>query len=504
MTLTELLDLNDRKFGDGIALIYGRQRIPFSELKRLSEKTAAVLQAKGIKKGSRVSIMSLNTPSFVFAFFGALKAGAAVVPINHKLMAPEVDFILNHSKSEVLLYDGALYNVTSKLESPAKQIAMDSRPDAAGGRTELLDDLIDTAGPYRPVPVSGQDTAEILYTSGTTGKPKGCVHSHSNVIMAGITGALAMKMDKNDRLLMAMPIWHSSPLNNWFMGAQYVGASTVLLREYHPVHFLEAVMNEKTTVYFGAPISYLAPLQMVSNFDDYDLSSMRCWIYGGGPISAEHARVLSAKYKSDKFYQVYGMTESGPTGTTLFPDEQVAKAGSIGKTALPGADLRVMKSDTEEARRGETGEIWLKAESMMEGYLDNPEATKEAFHGDWYKTGDLARIDEDGYLFIVDRTKDMIVTGGENVYSKEVEDVLTTHPDIADAAVIGKPHAEWGETVVAFFIPQKDKDPAEDDIKGFLADRLAKYKIPREFHKVEDLPRTPTGKVMKYVLREKY
>ncbi|MFW6012034.1 MAG: class I adenylate-forming enzyme family protein, partial [Desulfosalsimonas sp.] len=429
--------------------------------------------------------------------------GASVVPINHKLMAPEVDYILNHSKSELFLYDGVLGDVASRLESGSKQIAMDSMPEAAGSETRLLETMIESAGTYNPVDISGEDTAEILYTSGTTGKPKGCVHSHSNVIMAGITGALTIKMDKNDRLLMAMPIWHSSPLNNWFMGAMYMGASTVLLREYHPVHFLEAVMKEKTTVYFGAPISYLAPLQMVSNFDDYDLSSMQCWIYGGGPISAEHAKLLISKYKSDNFYQVYGMTESGPTGTTLFPEEQVEKAGSIGKTALPGADLKVMKSDTQEAARGERGEIWLKAASMMEGYLDDSDATNEAFHEDWYKTGDLVRIDEDGYMFIIDRTKDMIVTGGENVYSKEVEDALTAHPGISDAAVIGKPHPEWGETVTAYYIPAQDEDPSIDEIKDFLARRLAKYKIPREFHKKEELPRTPTGKVMKYVLRQK-
>jgi feruloyl-CoA synthase len=504
MTLSELLDLNARKFGDKVALIYGEKRITFGELKQLAEKNAAVFQQMGAKKGSRISIMSFNTPSFVYAFFGALKTGAAVVPINHKLMAPEVDYILGHSRSEIFLYDGALYGVASKLESTARQIAMDLMPEGAEGKTPLLETLIKSAGAFSPVEVAQEDPAEILYTSGTTGKPKGCIHSHFTVTMAGITGALTVKMDKNDRLLMAMPIWHSSPLNNWFMGAQYVGASTVLLREYHPVNFLKAVMNEKTTVYFGAPISYLAPLQLVPNFDDYDLGSMRCWIYGGGPISGEHAKILSAKYKSDNFYQVYGMTESGPTGTTLFPDEQVAKAGSIGKTALPGADLKVMKSDTQEAARGETGEVWLKAASMMEGYLDNPEATKDAFYNGWYKTGDLVRIDEDGYMFIVDRTKDMIVTGGENVYSKEVEDVLTSHPDIDDAAVIGKPHPEWGETVTAFYIPAKDKDPSEDNIKEYLGQRLAKYKIPRQFHKMDELPRTPTGKVMKYVLREKY
>lgn len=497
MTLDEILDLNARKFGSKDAIRYEGKGITFTELKERAEQAAALLQSRGVGKGDSVAVMSHNTPGFVYAFFGALKAGAAVVPINHKLTAPEVTYQVDHSNSKVFLFDGSLAEVADALEVDVTRISLDS--PAKG--TEQLEPMLDRATAFSQVPLQEGDTAEILYTSGTTGKPKGCVHSHKTVIMAGITGALTMKMDGNDRLLTAMPIWHSSPLNNWFLGAMYVGATNVLLREYNPFRFLEAIHKERTTVYFGAPISYLAPLQMVPNFDEYDLSSMRCWIYGGGPISSEHAKTLIAKYGSSNFYQVYGMTESGPTGSTLFPEEQVEKAGSIGRTALPGADLVVMKDENEEAGPGETGEIWLKAASMMEGYLNNPEATKEAFYGDWYKTGDLVRIDDDGYMFIVDRTKDMIVTGGENVYSKEVEDAITEYPDIADVAVVGRPHQEWGETVVAFYIPAEGKDPSPEDIKNFLRTRLAKFKIPGEFIKMEEMPRTPTGKVMKFEMR---
>ncbi|MDD3473681.1 MAG: AMP-binding protein, partial [Syntrophaceae bacterium] len=365
-------------------------------------------------------------------------------------------------------------------------------------------DLLRTAPQIKKVEIHDEDFAEILYTSGTTGKPKGCLHTHRSVIMAGITGALAVKIGEQDVTLMAMPIWHSSPLNNWFMGTQYVGGTVVLIREYHPLHFLQAIQSERCTVYFGAPISYILPLQMIPQFGEFDLSSMRCWIYGGGPMAEDTARMVMAKYKSDNFYQVYGMTESGPTGTVLMPYEQVAKAGSIGSKALPGADLVVMKDDGNQAQRSEVGEIWLQADSMMKGYFKNQEATAEAFHGDWYKTGDMARIDKDGYLYIVDRTKDMIVTGGENVYSKEVEDILVSCPDIVEAAVIGVPNPEWGETVAAVVVPAKDKKVDADFIKGYLSDKLAKYKIPRVFHIVDALPHTPTGKVMKYQLRDQY
>jgi feruloyl-CoA synthase len=498
MNLVDLLQRNAHKFADRDCLRQGGQGITYAQVAQAAARAAGLLQSWGVAKGDKVAIISLNTPSFVHAFFGGQLCGAAVVPINHKLTAPEVDYILDHSEAKVCLYDGALAPVAEKLAHACKKASLDT--SVAG--VPHFDALLAHAPQPRPAPLEDHDLAEILYTSGTTGKPKGCLHTHQNVVMAGITGAMAMKMDQHDRLLMAMPIWHSSPLNNWFMGALYMGATTVLLREYHPLHLLHAVQDERCTVYFGPPISYLAPLQMIPTFADFDLSSMRCWIYGGGPIAADVARRLIAAYKSDRFYQVYGMTESGPTGTTLFPEEQIERAGSIGRTALPGADIRVFKDDGSPAGPGEAGEIWLKADSMMKGYFKDEAATRDAFCDNWYKTGDVARVDEAGYLYIVDRTKDMIITGGENVYSKEVEDALASHPQVIDAAVIGKPHPEWGQTVVALVVPAKDAGLSEEVLKEHLAARLAKYKIPREFKLVEALPRTPTGKVMKYKLRE--
>lgn len=219
-------------------------------------------------------------------------------------------------------------------------------------------------------------------------------------------------------------------------------------------------------------------------------------------MAADTARMVLEAYRSDNFYQVYGMTEAGPTGTTLFPRDQVSKAGSIGNKALPGADLQLVRTDGKKAEPGDIGEIWLQADSMMQGYYKNPEATKAAFDGTWYKTGDLARIDENGYLFIVDRLKDMIVTGGENVYSKEVEDAIVGLPGVMEAAVIGKQHPDWGETVTCFVVPKKGESLDPEDLKKALSDKLAKYKIPREFNIVEELPHTASGKVMKYTLRD--
>lgn len=500
MNLNGLIDLNARKHGHKDALRYNGAGLSFAELKDQAERAAAVFQQWGVKKGDKLAIMSLNTPAFVTAFFGALKAGATVVPVNHKLTAPEVGYILENSEAGVILFDGALKEVAAGITLPVKKAALDSPiPGLPDFETEMQ-----AAPAFQPVKVDDDDLAEILYTSGTTGKPKGCMHSHRNVIFAAITGAMVTKMDERDRLLTAMPIWHSSPLNNWFMGAQFVGATSVLLREYHPLHFLQAVQDEACTVYFGAPISYILPVKMIPNFGDFDLSSMRCWIYGGGPIAGDMALQLIEKYRSSSFYQVYGMTETGPTGTFLAPADQVPKAGSIGAKALIGADMMVMTSETQPAAPGEVGEIWLKADSMMLGYYRNPDATAAAFHDGWYKTGDLARLDDDGYLFIVDRRKDMIITGGENVYSKEVEDAISAHPEVVEAAVIGKPHPEWGETVMAVIAPAPGAAISAEDIRTFLADRLAAYKIPRIVEFTESLPHTPTGKVTKYKLRENF
>lgn len=498
MNITQVLDINSKKFGSQDCLRAGGRSWSYLEMREQAERVAGVLQNMGIGKGDKVAIMSQNTPTFVFSFYGILKAGGTVVPINHKLAAPEVDYIVNHSESKIFFFDGSLAEVARKIPSGVKKITIDSPADGF----EQLDNFVAQAPSFRPVSISDSDIAEILYTSGTTGKPKGCLHSHRGVVMAGITGAMAMKLDEHDRMLMAMPIWHSSPLNNWFMGIQYVGGVTVMIREYHPLHFLQAVQQEKCTVYFGAPISYILPIQMIPQFKDFDLSSMRCWIYGGGPMAADTARMVLEAYRSDNFYQVYGMTEAGPTGTTLFPRDQVSKAGSIGNKALPGADLQLVRTDGKKAAPGDIGEIWLQADSMMQGYYKNPEATKAAFDGQWYKTGDLARIDEEGYLYIVDRLKDMIVTGGENVYSKEVEDAISGLPGVMEAAVIGKQHPDWGETVACFVVPKKGESLDPEDLKKALSDKLAKYKIPREFNIVEELPHTASGKVMKYTLRD--
>ncbi|MCG8530287.1 MAG: AMP-binding protein, partial [Desulfovibrionales bacterium] len=474
------------------------EQMTFKEVREKSLGIASALHRVGIQRGSRVALMGQNSFDFVLAYFGILRAGGLVVPINHKLTVPEVEYILKDSQATLFIFDGSLAPLAERLGRDIPKWAMDS---PAQGFPSLSPA---EAEAFSPLALDKEDLAQILYTSGTTGAPKGCLHTHGSVISAGKTGASIAELSSRDTMLMAMPIWHSSPLNNWFMGIVQAGGCLAMIREYHPLEFLTIIEKRRCTAFFGAPISSLMPLTTVPHFDDFDLSSMEAWIYGGGPIAPETVNRLTTAYKSLRFFQVYGMTEAGPTGLTLRPEDHQDHAGSIGKSPLPGAQMKLMKNLEDEAGPGETGEIWLRADSMMKGYVNNPQATEEAFHRGWYKTGDMARMDKDGYLYIVDRIKDMIITGGENVYSKEVEDRLMEHPDTEQAAVIGTPHKDWGETVTAVIVPRQGTQPTAQDFQDFLKDRLSRYKIPKIFHFAAELPHTPSGKVMKYQLRHQF
>jgi len=330
MNLIAAFDGAVRKHSDKTFLRSGDVSISYGEMKARSHLAAAVLAEAGVGPGDAVALMCFNTPGFVDALLGAWRLSAIVVPVNHRLQAPELEYILRHSGAKVLVFDASLADVVSDADAWA-------RPLSTGGKTRFdsFDDKMRQAGQLVGTEPDDDTIAEILYTSGTTGRPKGCVLTHRSVTLAAITVALALSITREERTLIAMPIWHSSPLNNWFAATMYVGGTVVLIREYNPLAFLETVQRERITFYFGAPVSYTAPLQL-DVFDTFDLSSVRAWLYGGGPISTDLAKRLATSYRSDRFYQVYGMTETGPVGTALYPEEQEFRAGS-GETPCPAS-----------------------------------------------------------------------------------------------------------------------------------------------------------------------
>ncbi|SFC40984.1 feruloyl-CoA synthase [Flexibacter flexilis DSM 6793] len=502
MNLLSVFDSNVRKFAQKDFIRYNGAGQTYQQVQAKTLRVAAFLQQNGIGQDDKVALFCYNSPSFVWFLLGAWRLGAVVVPVNHKLKARELEYILTDSDAKFLLFDAQLNSVVEEL---SLSIPKASTQGQVSGTIEIESHL-DTVSPlnlaYTAV-LSLESVGEILYTSGTTGFPKGCVMPHRSIYVAAQIAAVGVSMKKDERLLMAMPIWHASPLNNWFGGTLYVGGTVVLLREYHPLHFLQTIQNEKITLYFGAPISYSMPMNMLQNFFDFDLSSVRVWAYGAGPIGEDLSRKISAHYKHGDFFQVFGMTETGPTGIVLYPEEQLRKAGSIGKYPLPTVSIKVVDENGHEVGNGGVGEILMKADSCMSGYYKKPEATQEAFTADgWYITGDIVRIDEEGYMYVIDRKKDIIISGGENVYSKEVEDALLAHHEVIDVAVIGTEHPEWGETVTAVLVVKNPESVTDDMIKDFLKPVIAGYKIPKIYHFAEVLPRTPSGKIQKFILKK--
>ncbi|MGW0044759.1 class I adenylate-forming enzyme family protein [Rhodococcus sp. NPDC003348] len=505
MNLTTMLESTARKYPDKEALVYGDRRITYAELLAASKRAATVLRDRGVRRGDRVAVMTYNSPGFVIAAFGAWRAGAALVPVNHKLAPPEVEYTLGHCGATVGIVSADLRGSAEAGAPQVDWMLTEPGEGTSASADRDFDALVDLADEWEGADVHETDIAQVLYTSGTTSAPKGCLHTHRSITTVAPYISTTLGLDRDERVLIAMPIWHAAPLNVWLVTTMFLGGTIVLMREYHPIEFLKIIPAERITAFFGAPIAYLAPLQAARaagiDLTDFDFSTMRRWTYGGAPIGAEVARQLQQAYRSEDFYQVYGMSEMGPTGTALYPHEQIAKAGSIGRGGMPGVDLRVVRADGGDAGPGETGEIWLAGDTRMLGYLDNDEATADVFEGRWYRSGDVARLDEDGYIYIVDRTKDVIITGGENVYSQEVEEAIRPRPDVVDVAVIGRPHPEWGETVVAVIAPVDGAHIELDDLRSYLSDKLARYKIPRELVVVDQLPRNPSGKLTKHVLR---
>lgn len=356
--------------------------------------------------------------------------------------------------------------------------------------------------------VSEEDLCGIMYTSGTTGRPKGVMHRHRDMIEQSLIILAMMRLTPKDRGLVTAPMFHCAELHCAFLPRVHIGAGQVIMRQFDPKRVLKLVQEEKVTVFFAAPTMWNMLLQ--EDLSRYRLSSLRLGFYGGAPMAP--ALILRCREKLGiGLVQAYGMTEMGPAVTFLLEVEQITKAGSAGKPCL-NHEVRVVRvkegvpSDPEDVLKpGETGEILVRGSCMMKGYYRKEEETGKALHQGWYHTGDLGYLDEDGYLWVADRLDDMIISGGENIYPREVEDVLYEHPGVLDVAVLGEPDETWGERVVAYVV-KKDPGVTADELERFCrqSEKLARYKRPREYRFVKQLPRNASGKIQKFLLRNQH
>ncbi|KOO49097.1 class I adenylate-forming enzyme family protein [Viridibacillus arvi] len=495
MNSSQLLTRNARKYPHAEAVVSQGKRVNFKELNQLVNQFANALQEKQIKQGDKVVLFMPNVVEFMISYFAVQRLGAVIVPINAKFSTKEVEYIVEHSDATAFIAHELLFPVVEKLQNPGLLIKTGAEEDGWLSFEQLVatskDNEINCS-------LKEDDESTILYTSGTTGNPKGVLFSYRNILTVAQMICVEMEMKPESRLLLMMPLSHSAPLHLFLMAGMIVGATAVLTPTFTPDLFIDTVVEEKTTHFFGAPVAYLLTAQN-QKLSDADLSSMKWWVYGGAPVSKKEIEFIQQAFKTDNLVCVYGLTEAGPSGSILMAHEHENKAGSIGHRSPLHTELRIVNDIGEDVAVGEVGEIVLLGEGNMLGYYKNEEATKAAFIGDWLKTGDLAKFDEDGYIWVVDRKKDLIISGGVNIYPKEIEEQILQYAGIHEVAVVGVPHPEWGETVKVVFASAEQVDV--EDLKSYLTEHLAKFKVPRLFEQVEALPRNASGKILKQPLR---
>ncbi|OBI83698.1 fatty-acid--CoA ligase FadD5 [Mycobacterium sp. 1245805.9] len=465
---------------------------------------ADALSRRGVGFGDRVMILMLNRTEFVESVLAVNSLGAIAVPLNFRLTSAEIAFLVDDCEARVLLTEAVLAPVATGVRDI--QPMLDTIVVAGASTDEGLfgyEDLIDEPGDERePVDIPNDSPALIMYTSGTTGRPKGAVLTHANLTGQTMTGLYTMGADINSDVgFVGVPFFHIAGIGN-MLTSMLLGVPTVIypLGAFDPGQLLDVLAAEKVTGLFLVPAQWQA-VCAEQRARPRDLR-LRVMSWGAAPATDALLREMSATFPGTQILAAFGQTEMSPVTCMLLGEDAIRKRGSVGKV-IPTVAARVVDENMNDVPVGEVGEIVYRAPTLMSGYWNNPQATAEAFAGGWFHSGDLVRMDEDGYVWVVDRKKDMIISGGENIYCAEVENVLAGHPQIAEVAVIGRAHDKWGEVPIAVAAVTGDP-PRLEDLEEFLAERLARYKHPKALEIVDALPRNPAGKVLKTELRVRY
>jgi long-chain acyl-CoA synthetase len=461
----------------------------YAMLNEGSARVAGLLKSKGVEPGDRVGLMMPNVPYFPVIYFGILRAGGVVVPMNVLLKGREVAFYLEDPEAKLLFAWGDFAEAAEEGAEKAGTEVVLVEPgefEKLLGDQEPVHDVADR---------SAEDTAVILYTSGTTGKPKGAELTHANLHRNCTTiTRLLGEIGEEDVLLGALPLFHSFGQTCCMNAAVAAGATMTMVPRFDPEKALEVIQRDGVTIFQGVPTMYNAMLHCGSA-DDADCSSLRISVSGGSAMPAELMRAFEEKFGCI-ILEGYGLSETSPVASFNHPDKE-RKPGSIG-TPIEGVEMQVWDDEGNEVPQGEIGEIVVRGHNVMKGYWNRPDANEEAITEDgWFRTGDMAKVDEDGYFFIVDRKKELIIRGGYNVYPREIEEVLYEHPAIQEAAVVGVPDESLGEEVGAAVVLKQGESLDEDELKSYVKDQVAAYKYPRKVWFVDELPKGPTGKILK-------
>lgn len=489
---------------DAPALRFVGNTMTWADLRRRVAALAGALSGRGVGFGDRVMILMLNRTEFVESVLAANMIGAIAVPLNFRLTPTEIAVLVEECVAHVMLTEAALAPVAIGVRNiqpllSVIVVAGGSSQDSVFGYEDLLNEAGDV---HEPVDIPNDSPALIMYTSGTTGRPKGAVLTHANLTGQAMTALYTSGANINSDVgFVGVPLFHIAGIGNMLTGL-LLGLPTVIypLGAFDPGQLLDVLEAEKVTGIFLVPAQWQA-VCTEQQARPRDLR-LRVLSWGAAPAPDALLRQMSATFPETQILAAFGQTEMSPVTCMLLGEDAIAKRGSVGRV-IPTVAARVVDQNMNDVPVGEVGEIVYRAPTLMSCYWNNPEATAEAFAGGWFHSGDLVRMDSDGYVWVVDRKKDMIISGGENIYCAELENVLASHPDIAEVAVIGRADEKWGEVPIAVAAVTND-DLRIEDLGEFLTDRLARYKHPKALEIVDALPRNPAGKVLKTELRLRY
>jgi long-chain acyl-CoA synthetase len=487
MNLATLLTESAKRHPDRPAIKLDEFEISYQELDESSARAAALLARKGVGTGNRVGVMLPNVPQFAVAYYGILRAGGTVVPMNPLLKGREVRFYLTDPEANAVF---AWHDFANAAREGAEGTGAEAVTVEPGAFEELLGDVEPDFDVAERDP---SDTAVILYTSGTTGKPKGAELTHENLIRNAEISRGIMEVTEEDVLLGALPLFHAFGQTCSLNMAMAYAAMLSMIPRFDPGKALEIIERDRVTVFQGVPTMFTGMLHHPKR-ERYDVSSLRLCVSGGAAMPVEVLRGFEEGFNC-KVLEGYGLSETSPVASFNHPDRE-RRPGTIGHP-VEGVQMKVVDEDDNEVAQGEIGEIVIRGHNVMKGYWRNPDATEAAIRDGWFHSGDMGRIDEDGYFAIVDRKKELIIRGGYNVYPREIEEVLYEHPAVEEAAVVGVPDEKMGEEVGAAVVLKRGQEVSEDELRGYLKEQLAAYKYPRKVWFLDELPKGPTGKILK-------
>jgi long-chain acyl-CoA synthetase len=499
----ELITFQAKKRKKKVALFVDDEKITYGEILEKVDRLAGFLADKGLKEGDKIALFLRNSPEFIYTIFAVSKLGAILVPINTFLKEDELSYILEDSGSSVLLASSIHEKVvnSSNASTLCKFIVWEGGKSTEGEQLVDFDEALKSQKNIEPAVMGLEDTAVIIYTSGTTGKPKGAMLSNKNVLSNTESGRRTINVKARDRAIVFLPMFHSFTFSIGVMLPLYVGGSIVIIKSLKPFsNIFKQTLTKRVTIFFGIPDVYnaMAKAKLPWYFMWFD--SLRAFISGAAALQPKTLDAMAKKFKRATLLEGYGLSEASPAVSMNTFKKQ--KVGSVG-TALYGYEMKIVDDDMNEVDFGMIGDIIVKGDNVMQGYLGRPTATEETIINDWLLTGDVGYMDDEGFLFIVDRKKDLIISKGINIYPREIEEVIDVFDGVGISAVIGIVDEKNGEAPVVYIELEEGIERLDEaGLKKYMRERLANYKIPKQIHIISELPKNATGKVLKRVLKE--